>query len=112
MKKRIFAGLLTCALLTLCVFALPGTVAAAEAPEDLPDVDITSWEFRLCNAYNSVAWYTCEYGPIEGQGLDPRVVDSAKALLADARAEGYTIFMAQASPSLKTIVPTSKLPMW
>lgn len=111
MKKRIFAGLLMCVLLAACAFTMPGISAAAEAPDDLPDVDIHSWEFRLCNAYNSVAWYTCEYGPIEGQGLDPRVVDSAKALLADARAEGYTIFMAQAFRNLEWI-ETNYLHVW
>lgn len=104
MKKRILSAALALVLLAVCVFALPKTVAAAEdAPDDLPDVDITSWEFRLVNAYNSVAWYTCEYGRIEGQGLDPRVVDAAAALMADARAEGYTIYMATAFRNLEWI---------
>lgn len=106
MKKRFLAGLLMFALLAACVAALPGASAAAEAPEapaDLPEVDIRSWEFKLCNAYNSVAFYVCEYGRIEGQGLDPRVVDSAMALMTDARAAGYTIYMAQAFRNLEWI---------
>lgn len=104
MKKRFLAGLLLFALLAVSVAALPGVTASAEAPEkpaDLPDVDIHSWEYKLANAYNSVAFYICEYGPIEGQGLDPRVVASASALLKDARAAGYTIYMAQAFRNLE-----------
>ena len=103
MKKRFFSVLLLCALLaTLCVGALPAASAAAEdRPDDLPDIDIHSWEFRLCNAYNSVAFYICEYGGIEGQGLDPRVVPYAQELLSDARAQGYTIYMAQGFRNLE-----------
>ena len=60
MKKRFLAGLLMFALLAACAVALPGVTASAEAPEkpaDAPDVDIHSWEYRLANAYNSVAFY-------------------------------------------------------
>ena len=104
MKHRFLSLLLASVLLlTLCVTGAAAEEPAGDRPEDLPDIDITSWEFRLCNAYNSVAWYTPEYGPIEGQGLDPRVVDAAKALLADARAEGYTIYMAQAYRNIEWI---------
>ncbi len=112
MRKRLSAVLVMAALLlALCACGAPAVreespllpQAAAEVPEDLPDVDIHSWEFRLCNAYNSVAWYTCTYGPIEGQGLDPRVVDSAAALMSEARSQGYTIYMAQAFRNLEWI---------
>jgi D-alanyl-D-alanine carboxypeptidase len=109
MKKRLLSLALSAALLlALCLVALPAPAAAAddtapEPPADLPDIDITSWEFKLCNAYNSVAWYTPEYGRIEGQGLDPRVVSAANALLADARAQGYTIYMAQAFRNIEWI---------
>ena len=48
-----------------------------------------------------MAFYICEYGPIEGQGLDPRVVPHAQELLRDARAQGYTIYMAQAFRNLE-----------
>ena len=113
MKKRLLSLALSAAmLLALCLVALPSASAAAddstgapatEPPADLPDIDIHSWEFRLCNAYNSVAWYTPEYGRIEGQGLDPRVVDAAKALFADARAAGFTIYMAQGFRNIEWI---------
>ncbi len=112
MKKRVLAALLLAALLlALCACGAPAAEAesplmpraAAQVPSDLPDVDVHSWEFRLCNAYNSVAYYFGEYGPIEGQGLDPRVVDSAKALLKDARDQGYTIYIAQGFRNLQWI---------
>ena len=91
MKKRFLSVLLLCALMmTLGIGAV--TASAEDQPEDLPDIDIHSWEYRLCNAYNSVAFYICEYGPIEGQGLDPRVVPHA---------QGYTIYMAQAFRNLE-----------
>ena len=93
MKKRLFAGLLLAAmLLALCAVS----VAAEPAEDELPDVDITSWEFRLANSYNSIAWYKPEYFSIEGQGLDPRVAPHAQELLAAARAEGLECYMAMA----------------
>ena len=102
MKKRFLSVLLLCALMmTLGIGAV--TASAEDQPEDLPDIDIHSWEYRLCNAYNSVAFYICEYGPIEGQGLDPRVVPHAQELLRDARAQGYTIYMAQAYRNIEWI---------
>jgi D-alanyl-D-alanine carboxypeptidase len=91
MKKRLVALLLLSALLlALCA------TAAAEQEEPLPDIDITSWEFKLANSYNSISWYLPEYGSIEGQGLDPRVVPAAKELLAAARADGLECYMAMA----------------
>lgn len=98
MNRRLLSAALTLMLmLSLCLFALPaGRAAAEDNPSDLPDVDITGWEFLLANSYNSIGWYMPEYGAIEGQGLDPRVVEAAKALMAAARAEGYTIYMANA----------------
>ena len=95
MRRQLLAALLL--LLLLPTFIVCGAQAEPEVPVDLPDVDITSWEFRLANSYNSIGWYMPEYGQIEGQGLDPRVVDSAKALLKAARDEGYTVYMAVAS---------------
>ena len=62
----------------------------------LPDVDIHSWEFMLCNSYNSRGWLTCQRGNLEGIGIDERIREAAATLMADARAAGYTIFMARA----------------
>ena len=61
-----------------------------------PDIDINSWEYTFCNSYNSRGWITCQRGNLEGIGIDARIVDAATNLMADARAEGYTIFMAYA----------------
>ena len=109
MKKRLLSALLLCALLvTLCVSVVPGAVASAEdlsedPPKDLPDIDIHSWEFRLCNAYNSVGFYVCDYGPIEGVGLDPRVVPYALAMMDEARAQGYSIYIAHGYLNLELV---------
>ena len=67
-----------------------------EITDPLPDVDIHSWEFTLCNSYNSRGWLTCERGNLEGIGIDERIREAAATLMADARAAGYTIFMARA----------------
>ncbi|MBR5095305.1 MAG: M15 family metallopeptidase [Oscillospiraceae bacterium] len=99
MKKRFLAGaLLAALLLALCVFALPAAYAAAEdAPGDLPEVDIHSWEFLLANSYNSCGWwYQPEYASIEGQGLDPRVAPHARELIEAARDAGYECYLAMA----------------
>ena len=96
MKKRLLSGTLLCAmLLALCVFAFPAAGAAAEdAPRDLPNVDIHSWEFMLCNAYNSIAQYEPEYCGLEGQGLDPRIVEPTQKFLRAAREAGFTVYIA------------------
>lgn len=106
MSKRILTAVLMAALLlALCACGAPSLrgeeapllpQAAANVPDDLPDIDIHSWEYLLCNVYNSIGWWTPEYGGIEGQGLDPRMVDSARALLKDARDQGFTVYLAQA----------------
>lgn len=79
--------------------AQPGAAGRPELPvitDPLPDVDIHSWEFMLCNSYNSRGWLTCQRGNLEGIGIDERIQEAASALMADARAEGFTIYMARA----------------
>ena len=44
-----------------------------EISDPLPDVDIHSWEFMLCNSYNSRGWLTCQRGNLEGIGIDERI---------------------------------------
>ena len=100
MKRRSLAGLLLAVLLlTLCAVAAPSAPAFAEGtPGDLPEVDITSWEFLLANSYNSCGWwYTPEYGSFEGQGLDPRVVPHARELMQAARDAGFDCYLAMGS---------------
>ena len=67
-----------------------------EITDPLPDVDIHSWEFTLCNSYNSRGWLTCQRGNLEGIGIDERIREAAATLMADARAAGYTIYIARA----------------
>lgn len=139
MKKRVLAGFLAVLLLTVSLFALPVPSAFAEEPEaagespapestqppapaekpvlppkpeDLPDVDVHSWEFTFCNAYNSRGWITCERGNINGIGIDARIVDAAAALMADARAEGYTIFVACAYLNTEWLTNRFLTAMW
>lgn len=67
-----------------------------EITDPLPDVDIHSWAFRLGNSYNSLGWITCERGNLDGITVDERIRESAAALLTDARAAGYTVYVARA----------------
>ena len=60
---------------------------------DLPDIDISSWEYVLANAEHSIGEYTPELGEIEGQKLDQRILEPMQQFVADARAEGLSVFM-------------------
>lgn len=61
-----------------------------------PDVDITSWEFKVANSYNNILRYAPPYAGVEGQGVDMRIFDITCQLLADARAEGLPFYLAAA----------------
>lgn len=61
---------------------------------DHPDVDVTSWEFLLANADNSIG----EYKPpatkyFDGCLMDSRIVDAAKSLTQAARASEYSVYL-------------------
>lgn len=60
---------------------------------DLPDIDISSWEYVLTNAEHSIGEYTPELGEIEGQKLDQRILEPMQQFVADARAEGLSVFL-------------------
>ncbi len=60
---------------------------------DLPDIDISSWEYVLANAEHSIGEYTPELGEIEGQKLDQRILGPMQQFVADARAEGLSVFL-------------------
>lgn len=70
----------------------PADRAAAKGLPAPPDVDITSWEFKVANSYNNILLYAPPYADMEGQGIDQRAFDACSQLLADARAEGISIF--------------------
>ena len=60
---------------------------------DKPDIDVTSWEYKLANAANPIGDYAPELGGIEGQQLDKRVVDAMTRFVAAARAEGLSVYL-------------------
>ena len=60
---------------------------------DLPDIDISSWEYVLANAEHSIGEYTPELGEIEGQKLDQRILEPMQQFVADARAVGLSVFL-------------------
>lgn len=63
--------------------------------DDLPDIDITSWEYTLVNQTHSIDKYVPETAPIEGSGsaFDARAVDALHALLRAAKDAGYTPYI-------------------
>lgn len=70
------------------------TVTPTPGPyDDKPDVDITSWEFRLANADNSIGDYTPELGKIGGQQLDKRIIDDMSDFIAAAKAQGLSVYL-------------------
>ena len=61
-------------------------------PEDLPDIDIKSWEYVLANKANTYDLLP-QVAPIQGEidrYFDSRAVDSLNQMLSDMRAAGYT----------------------
>ena len=59
--------------------------------EDLPDIDITSWEYILCNPAHNIGQYAPEVVQVEGSTsyFDARAVDALINLLNGAREAGY-----------------------
>ena len=64
----------------------------APTEESLPDVDITSWEFIVANMYTYVGRYNPTCGLFCSQLLDVRIIDQAKAMMADAEAAGFKLY--------------------
>lgn len=63
----------------------------------LPDIDITSWEFKLANSYNSIANYALpQYGGFEGQGIDYRIYEILHAFVQAARDAGLRCYVSVA----------------
>ncbi len=54
-----------------------------------PDIDISSWEYRLANSFNSIGEYQPPYSALEGQGIDERAEGPAREFLEAARAAGF-----------------------
>lgn len=76
--------------------AITPTPAPTPTPgpySDKPDIDVTSWEYRLANADNSIGEYTPELDTVEGQKLDKRMTDAMKDFVAAARAQGLSVYL-------------------
>ena len=90
-------ALLAAVCLAAPAFAAEPTGEGFVIPEldDLPEIDLTSWEYMLANSYNSIGYeYEMpQYGNYEGQGIEPRIIETLGAMLSAARAEGIKIYI-------------------
>ena len=103
MRKKIAAAL---ALLLALLLLVPAAALAEgqtgpvppERPEDLPVMDVHSWQLILANSYNSIG-YEFDLQPyvyFDGQRLDERIIETTSKMLADARSEGVEIWISVA----------------
>lgn len=81
----------------------PTAEATSTRPADLPDIDVTSWEFILANADHPIGDYTPETVLVENdQYVDYRIYDAMTAFIADCRAAGNTVYLSSAYRSYET----------
>jgi D-alanyl-D-alanine carboxypeptidase len=73
----------------------PTPVPTPEPTPDIPNLDISSWEYLLVNAENLLGSdYAPELTELEnGQKFDARAVDALKAFIDAARAEGLSVYL-------------------
>ena len=64
---------------------------ARKVYEDLPNIDITSWEYILCNPAHNIGQYVPEVVKVESGNsyFDTRAVDALIAMLNGAREAGF-----------------------
>ena len=63
-------------------------------PQDLPQIDVNSWEFILANPWNSIDAYLPSVANIEGIQLDARIIPAMQNFVADTRAQGLSVVLA------------------
>ena len=63
-------------------------------PQDLPQIDVNSWEFILANPWNSIDDYLPSVANIEGIQLDARIIPAMQNFVADTRAQGLSVVLA------------------
>ena len=107
MRRNVFFGAL---LMSMTLLAASGGHALAmdevlvgdlEMPEesveisleDLPDIDISSWEYILVNSEHSIDDYEPETVEIEGQLIDYRIEDAMTEFVAAAREAGVPVYL-------------------
>ena len=56
-----------------------------------PDIDVTSWEYILANAWNEIGEYAPELTTVEGHQFDARAADALSAFLQGARDAGLSV---------------------
>lgn len=78
--------------------------AAIEEANRPPDVDVTDWNLRLVSKAEPLSEdFAPELEGIErGEQFDVRAADALKALIADAREAGYTVYVCSAYRAYQT----------
>ena len=72
----------------------PEARAAALGLPAPPEIDIDSWEFILANDYNSIGEYVPQNPTtLEGQTFDERIIEPLRAMVADTRDQGLSVFL-------------------
>ncbi len=75
----------------------------SDRPADLPDIDITSWQYILANADHPIGDYTPETKLVENdQYVDYRIYDAITSFIADCRAAGNSVYLSSAYRSYDT----------
>jgi len=93
MTKKL--SLILALILVFCIIAAPA--AAADGENELPDIDITSWEYIVANSYNCIVYYEPPIvAPFLGQGIDSRIVEPLLDFMDAARDAGHQIHIVAA----------------
>ena len=72
----------------------PTPTPTPEPTPSIPDVDITSWEFRIANLDNNIGDYAPELTEMEnGQYFDSRAADALAEFIAAAREQGLSVYL-------------------
>jgi len=72
----------------------PSPTPTPEPEPDIPDIDISSWEYLLANADSPIGEYVPELTSLEnGQNFDSRAVEALQSFIDAARAEGLSVYL-------------------
>jgi D-alanyl-D-alanine carboxypeptidase len=64
-------------------------------PDDLPDIDLTDWEYILVNPNNPLdSEFVPDITSLEnGNFFDSRAADALQQMIDDARSEGFSVYL-------------------